>query len=49
MSTEPKGFYSDSGEILEREKSISTKNGIILYKGKGRVDVWLRRLSFLIS
>jgi|CryGeyStandDraft_6_1057127.scaffolds.fasta_scaffold205655_2 hypothetical protein len=38
MSTEPKGFYSDSGEILEREKSISTKNGIILYKGKG--DSW---------
>lgn len=38
MTKEPKGFYNDSGEVLEREEPISTKHGIILYKGKG--DDW---------
>jgi hypothetical protein len=38
ISKEPKGFYNDSGEILEREEPICTRHGIIVYKGKG--DLW---------
>jgi len=38
MPKEPRGFYNDLGEILERKGSICTKRGIILYKGRG--DDW---------
>lgn len=38
MAKEPKGFYNKDGVILERKTSISTKRGIILYKGRG--DDW---------
>ena len=38
MSEEPKGFYNKKGELLERKKPITTKNGIIVYKGKW--DFW---------
>ena len=38
MVDEPKGFYNDSGELLERDKPICTKAGIVIFKGKG--DRW---------
>ena len=38
MGKELKGFYNDSREVLERKNPISTKNGIIIYKGRG--DDW---------
>ena len=34
LSEEPKGFYNDKGELLERKDWKRTKCGIIIYKGK---------------
>jgi len=38
MTEEPKGFYDNSGHLLEREEPRCTKRGIVIYKGKG--DHW---------
>ncbi|HVP41508.1 MAG TPA: hypothetical protein VMS95_06115 [Candidatus Krumholzibacteriaceae bacterium] len=38
MVEEPKGFYSDSGDLVERKEPLRTKRGIVIYKGKG--DQW---------
>jgi hypothetical protein len=38
MAKEPKGFRNSSGQRLARDIPISTKAGIIIYKGKG--DAW---------
>jgi hypothetical protein len=39
MVKEPKGYWNSSGEKVERETPLSTKTGIVLYKGKG--DKWI--------
>ncbi|MGD0203401.1 MAG: hypothetical protein ABSC20_05790 [Candidatus Bathyarchaeia archaeon] len=38
MSEEPKGFCNDSQELIERQNSVCTKRGVIIYKGRG--DQW---------
>ena len=38
MSEEPKGFYNDSGDLLERKDPKPIKRGLVIYKGKG--DHW---------
>lgn len=38
MVDEPKGFYNDSGDLVERKKPVCIKRGIVIYKGKG--DKW---------
>jgi len=38
MAKEPKGFRNDYGERIERDTPLSTKRGIVLYKGRG--DTW---------
>jgi hypothetical protein len=34
MANEPKGFKNSSGQRLKRDVPLSTKTGIVLYKGK---------------
>ena len=42
MKKEPKGFRNNYAQKLEREYPITTKAGIVIYKGRG--DSWY--LSF---
>ena len=38
MVKEPKGFLNNSGQRLKRDIPLSTRTGIVIYKGKG--DAW---------
>jgi hypothetical protein len=39
MIKEPKGFWDSSGRRIERNTPLSTKTGIVIYKGRG--DRWI--------